>query len=294
MNLHQSGDRCACVMASAFLLLCGCLADAPVDLANFPPMATLDKSVLKKASLAAGGVDEAGNRIDSVRAVKALLVSGFPVDLVIDEYGWNLLHLAVIYKDARLVRFLLDCGADKSVRDDYGYLPIDIAFKDDCPQICRMLALDAEPVDNLIDGIPEGALEAFFRDNARTNGPVMFISGVNGAAPSTAFTNWVSSCAIKMTYRMGAPVESISTASWEKDWIAKDTGDEAVVTCLTVERLSSKCYRMTEVGGSPFSRGFFLICEVSKKYGYWFCKRIDAGEFFHFPPAKQDAKSPSG
>jgi ATP-dependent Clp protease ATP-binding subunit ClpB len=51
--------------------------------------------------------------------------------------GFTALHYAVIIEDIDVVRALLEGGADPTIKNDAGYLPVDFAQK--CPAIQDLL-----------------------------------------------------------------------------------------------------------------------------------------------------------
>ena len=53
-----------------------------------------------------------------------------------DGYGYTALHWAVISKDPAKLRFLLDNGADKNIRDNRGSTALDSARRNNYPKEC--------------------------------------------------------------------------------------------------------------------------------------------------------------
>lgn len=263
--------------ALPLLFLCGCAMEC-IDWTKTPKNAVTSHTMMEKADLAVSGEGDDGRRFDTVLAVKAVLEDGFPINHAVNADGQTLLSLAVLYQDARLVRFLLNAGADKSLRCPYGWRPIDIAMDNGNTQICRLLAVKSGPVDVLVAGIPEGALEAFFRKCAYTNDCARLIMSVNKERPSGVFSNWIASCSLAMEYRMGTYVERLAPDTGEKEWRwSEDTSLHAGICHLTFERVSKNRFNVLETGGDASMCNYYARYEIEKKYGYWFCDWIESG-----------------
>jgi hypothetical protein len=240
-------------------------------------MAHVSDGMLKRAERACRGENERGEEIGSVPAVKALLESGFPIDQKLDEHGRTFLYFAVLYEDTRLLRFLLKSGADKSIRSFYGTRPIDIALENGNRRLCRLLAAKPEPEDVMLDGVPEGALDAFFRGLPVPDSHVMLIVAFNRQPLPAAFSNWMANCSIATNYKTGMSTVKVDPVSGKESYLDGETGLSVSFCNLEAERLSRNRYKLGLFVRSVDACDSYILSEAEKKYGYWFCKIIESG-----------------
>ena len=63
---------------------------------------------------------------DSVDVARLLISRGAKVN-AIDYEGWTALHAAANYNHLKMAQLLIDNGADKNIKDNWGRKPIDRA-----------------------------------------------------------------------------------------------------------------------------------------------------------------------
>ena len=64
--------------------------------------------------------------------VKKLIQAGGDVNEQEGEYGWTPLHRASLYGHVEVITALLAAGADKTIEDEDGDTPHDVADNQDC------------------------------------------------------------------------------------------------------------------------------------------------------------------
>lgn len=265
-------------MKRALFLLCftasllGCRTDSVLKMSE----AQITPDVLKKAERACYGYDRNEHEVGSVSAVKLLLEDGFPINHVIDEKGWTLLHLAVVFKDKDLIRFLLKNGASLTACDKYRTRPIDVAYEHANTNLCRMLALPSPPPDVLIDGVPEYILEELFRFKRDTNG-IKTMLWVNGEPVSPELLDWLSGRGLK--FGAGDSKNFKNPDSGHKEWRDARTGEKVTVCNLRIKKLSETHFTCSIIFNSapePLTFYFHTEYDATKEYGYWFVKVISS------------------
>jgi hypothetical protein len=125
----------------------------------------------------------------NIELLRALLQAGVQIDEPVDNMGWTMLHFAAIHNQPRVVRFLLDNGAETDVRGKYGDRPIDLAFNQGQTNVCQLLEKPARN-EELVCDIPESVLLEIISPGEEDDAMPPFVS-LNGTNAPAAMIEWL-------------------------------------------------------------------------------------------------------
>ncbi|MBK1790908.1 ankyrin repeat domain-containing protein [Persicirhabdus sediminis] len=122
---------------------------------------------------------------DNTDLFASLLGAGLQINSPLDGNGreYRALHLAARNGSPKMVKFLLQHGADKELVSYYGNYAIECAIESNESRVCELLARDPAG-DKQVDGVPVRLLEKIFGPNFVSE-QYSFIS-LNGKDPSEA------------------------------------------------------------------------------------------------------------
>lgn len=206
--------------------------------------------------------------------LKALLQAGVQINEPVEkEAGWTLLHFAASSGTERVVRFLLDNGADPSVRNNAGLRPIDLAYQHSRTNICQALT-NTRASEFAIDGFPQGVLETVFR--SEQNSPVLV--SVNRKDPSAELLKW-----LRRSWPNAVPGSkgelATDTTSGEKHYRNIETKGKMASCVVTIERLNEREYSWFTSFRSGSLSGWHDEGKIRQEYGYWVMTETKSAEY---------------
>lgn len=196
-----------------------------------------------------------------------LFKKGLKVNEALDfEDGDTLLHVATWRGKLDIVKFLLDAGADPTIRNHYGDRPIDTAISGKEEDLCALLARPDEE-EAMVDGIPSGLIEAILPK--RTQNEIIFISW-NRADPAPELL-----AEILRTVPNARPASRMNTLdrrplgahSRYQDTESKEFGTLIEVILDNEGEIWTAAVRRTN---GPVMAGGGWKGKARKKYGYWY------------------------
>lgn len=205
--------------------------------------------------------------------LKSLLQAGVQINEPVEkEAGWTLLHFAASSGTERLVRFLIDSGADPSRRDHAGLRPIDLAYQQSRTNICQALANTRESASS-VDGFPEGVLETVFRSQ-QSNAVIV---SINGKDPSGELLKWLRR--VWPNAIPGSKGELVTdTASGEKHYRNIESKEKLASCAVTIKRLNEREYSwFMSFRSGPLS-GWHDEGKAREEYGYWLVTETKGGQ----------------
>jgi ankyrin repeat protein len=181
------------------------------------------------------------------------------------EDGDTLLHVATSWGKLDIVKFLLEVGADPTIRNHYGDRPIDTAISDKEEDLSALLARPDDE-EAMVDGIPSGLIEAILPN--RTQNEIIFISW-NRANPGPELL-----AEIRKTVPNARPASRKKTLdrrplgahSWYQDTESKEFGTLIEVSLDNEGEIWTAAVRRS-VG--PVMAGGGWKGKARKRYGYW-------------------------
>lgn len=235
--------------------------------------------VMKRGARACQGNDINNMPSDSVKEVDKLLKEGYSVELEVTDYGATLLHLATLYEDDRLVRFLLQKGASRTHGDKYGRRPIDYAYANSNTNMCRILALESNSAELIIAGLPEYIWNIIFQFRKKNMSPIRSILIVNEMIPSEELIKW--NTFKELGFIADTFVETKNGSTGFLEWRRKGTTERVSICCVNFKKVTDvkyTCSILFRDSPQPLSFGFYTEYEAHKEYGYWFVKRKESLE----------------
>jgi hypothetical protein len=205
--------------------------------------------------------------------LKALLERGLELDGYLDNKSRpTALYQAVWERQPDLVKFLMEQGADPTIRDHFGDRPIDLAIEREMPEICEMLKRPEGQAAE-VAGVPEDLLESIFHPCRKDE--LHFIEW-NGGAPPEALLTWLRERGSEA--RPSSRLETLDTrplgaATWYRDTVdgrfgrlieagAKREGDTWKVSVRNTS--------------GPAMAGGGWAASYTLHHGYWHGKTTDA------------------
>lgn len=242
---------------------------------------------------------------DNVPLLKMLLETGFEIDEPIEWDGlrWTALHQAALSNQPEIVRFLLDEGADREVRDKYGELPITRVVgnlgnkkKDQAKvvQICEMLRKPiSDKAEEMISGYPRNLLfETFFADRDVVDQQVRFLS-LNDQDPDPKLLEMAREVWPKVRPRSRMEIATQKNRIEEKgesayrdhatreygvvvELILRPRSDEASIFDEPKPEDASVFEWSRRVASGKYLSGGGVRGIVEKKYGYWISQSTES------------------
>jgi len=206
--------------------------------------------------------------------LKALLQAGLQINEPLEEeMEWCLLHFAASSGTERMVRFLLDNGADPAVRDKGGLRPIDIAYEVGRTNMCQAMA-NLGPDQTMIGGFPEEVLAIVFGSSPREDR--IFVS-LNGEDLPEELLHWIRHLWPKAQSGRGRESEPEGVSDTSK---AATNGSPQEATCVVaIKKMSDTEYRWwISVIFNPLA-GWQSEGTARLLYGYWIKTAETAGEY---------------
>ena len=209
----------------------------------------------------------------NVDLLKALLQAGLQINEPLeDELGWTLLHYAAGSGTERVVRFLVDNGAEPSCRDHGGKRPIDIAYHARRTNICEILS-ETRKTSYVVDGFPGEVLEWVFRPNRLD---AVHVS-VNGTDPSGELMEWIRG--VWPNAAPGSKGEFVEDeASGEKSYRDIESKEKMAKCDVTMEMVGEREYSWSISYRTGPLAGFFDVGRSREEYGYWLVTESKGGE----------------
>ncbi len=209
----------------------------------------------------------------NTRLLEALIHAGLLLNEPLDwESGWIALHYAALHNQPRVVKMLLEHGADLEVKTRHGERPIDVAMEKEGGEVCELLRKPSEK-ERLIGGYPEKLIEVVFPSaDSPLDQEVKFLS-LNGLDPPDDLLKhfrqkWPNVRPRSHVEEVGAG-ESPSTAlkTSYRDARTKDHG--VIVELVLVEEGEGIYDWSCRRASGPALAGGGVKGKASKKYGYW-------------------------
>ncbi|MDD5704541.1 MAG: ankyrin repeat domain-containing protein [Kiritimatiellae bacterium] len=208
----------------------------------------------------------------NIELLKSLLQAGVQINEPVEkEAGWTLLHFAASSGTERVVRFLMDNGADPCSRDQAGLRPIDLAYRQSRTNICQVLT-NEQPSSHTVGGYPEGVLEIVF--GSRQNDAVLVT--INRQDPSDELLKWLRR--VWPNAVPGSKGELVAaTASSYAYYRNTENGQKMAGCAVTIEKLNEREYSwFTSFGAHPLG-GWHEEGKMRQEYGYWIVTDTDGG-----------------
>ena len=198
--------------------------------------------------------------------LKVLIKRGLQINEALDfEAGHTALHRTVWHGEIDIVKYLLEQGADREVRNRFGERPIDEAIQLKADKLYPLLAKPPAK-DELVDGIPVGVLEQVLPRGA---GDGVFFVSWDEKDPSPELL-----ASIRKILPKARPASRMKTLerrplgahSWYQDKDNREFGSLIEVKLGSTGEIWTARVRTT-VG--PVMAGGGWEGQVSKAHGYW-------------------------
>jgi len=211
----------------------------------------------------------------NISLLEALLQAGLQIDEPLEdalEYGC--LHFAALYNKPRVVDFLLDNGADASVRATSGDRPIDLAIQYAHRSVCTLLTQPEKEVSR-VAGVPKSALEEIAR-LPKYDG-IVFAS-LNGQDAPADLVKWLQQA--WKDVRPGSHAEmSDSEADGETGQIRDQQSLEpGAKYSLNISETDTGFEWRVIFLQAPLA-GFRQEGRLREEYGYWIRSDVTGGDF---------------
>ena len=196
-----------------------------------------------------------------------LFKRGLKVNVALDfEKGDTLLHTAAHSGKLKIVKYLLQKGADPALRDRHGRRPIDIAISIDNKELCALFA-KPENQEPAFDGVPADLIQELLSRNSTNE--MVFVKW-NGKDPTADLLTEIRKTlpkarpASKMIILDRSP---LGAHSWYQDKETKEFGSLIEVSLTNDGAVWNTTVR-DSVG--PVMAGGGWGAKARKKYGYWY------------------------
>lgn len=214
-----------------------------------------------------------------IHALEQLIKQGLPVGGTREEI--SLLQFAIICNKSDIVQFLLKKGADPAEKIE-GKRLIDIAYENGNTNLCQLLAL-TNRCDRLVAGVPVDVWDACFRF-AFYNPEKTLLVAVNQLNPGPELQKWLRERKIKWVPHTRAEISN--------DGIYVVDHEPAIMHRVDLVKVLATKYRFSvSCRGDLRPLGFMTHgqFEITKEYGYWFCKELNSMSSETQPPKTKES-----
>jgi len=218
-----------------------------------------------------------------IARMKALLKRGLPIDAPLDTLGEEgphstALHLCCTYRQPEMMKFLLQQGANRMVRDGFQELPIDVADGMNNQVLCDLLTAP-DKKDEVVKGIPMGLLDELLLKygHLRIQG-IVFVDFYWGDPPASILSKL--SCLGDKVKPISA-MEEISSQDGHdyRDKKTKETGHLVEFRVSLAEKgdpfAQVRDWRIRVTTAGALSGGG-TRGTARKDYGYWLVKQTSS------------------
>lgn len=202
----------------------------------------------------------------------SLLKRGLQINEALDfEDGDTLLHAATSWQKVDIVKFLLQNGADRTIRDRYGDRPIDAAIGREHEELCVILSMP-EDKDTVVDEIPSGLIAELLPH--QTNDEIIFVSW-NDRDPSAELL-----AEIQKTAPEARPASQMKTLSRRplganSSYQDKESKEFGTLIEVGLKNEAEVWIASVRTSTGPIMAGGGWRGKARKGYGYWFTYDVE-------------------
>ncbi len=204
-----------------------------------------------------------------------LLKKGLRVNEALEfESGSTLLHEATSWGNPETVKFLLEAGADPTIRNRYGNRPIDAAIEAEKEDFCALLARP-DHEESQVDGVPSGLIEELLLTRPNVSKDEIIFVSWNGGDPAPELLAEIRKTVpnARVASRMDTlDRRPLGAHSWYQDKESKEFGTLIKVSLDSKGEVWTARVRTTV---APVMAGGGWQAKARKKYGYWYTYEVD-------------------